>query len=71
MDPRVKTTAKDLQRQHDLALICYEGRKVTAQSNPLLSRKFATLFEILDQTDMPPTTQTEAAVWLLKKELAK
>jgi hypothetical protein len=36
-----------------------------------LSRKFATLFEILDQTDMPPTTQTEAAVWLLKKELAK
>ena len=71
MDPRVKTTAKDLQRQHDLALICYEGRKATAQSNPLLSRKFATLFEILDQTDMPPTTQTEAAVWLLKKELAK
>jgi photosystem II stability/assembly factor-like uncharacterized protein len=71
MDPRVKTTVKDLQRQHDLSVICYEGRKATVESNPALSRKFATLFEILDQTDMPPTTQTEAAVWLLKKELAK
>ena len=71
MDPRVKTTVKDLQRQHDLSVICYEGRKATAESNPALSRKFATLFDILDQTDMPPTSQTEAAVWLLKKELAK
>jgi photosystem II stability/assembly factor-like uncharacterized protein len=71
MDPRVKTAVKDLQRQHDLSVICYEGRKATAERNPALSRKFATLFDILDQTDMPPTTQTEAAVWLLKKELAK
>jgi photosystem II stability/assembly factor-like uncharacterized protein len=26
-DPRVKTSAKDLQVQHDLSLQCYEGRK--------------------------------------------
>ena len=29
MDPRVKTTLPDLQRQHDLSLIAYEGRKKT------------------------------------------
>ncbi len=27
MDPRVKTSLRDLQKQHDLALLCYEGRK--------------------------------------------
>ena len=27
MDPRVKTSAKDLQTQHDLSVQCYEGRK--------------------------------------------
>lgn len=70
MDPRVKTSVKDLQRQHDLSVICYEGRQATA-ANPSLSRKFASLFEILDQTDMAPTTQTEAAVLALKKELKK
>ena len=26
MDPRVKTSMTDLQRQHDLSLICYQGR---------------------------------------------
>src|SRR6185436_9412044 len=27
MDPRVKTSPQDLQVQHDLSVICYEGRK--------------------------------------------
>jgi photosystem II stability/assembly factor-like uncharacterized protein len=27
MDPRVKTIAADLQKQHDLSVLCYEGRK--------------------------------------------
>jgi photosystem II stability/assembly factor-like uncharacterized protein len=27
MDPRVKTSKADLQKQHDLSVICYEGRK--------------------------------------------
>ena len=26
MDPRVKTSATDLQKQHDLSMVCYEGR---------------------------------------------
>ncbi len=28
MDPRVKTSTEDLQRQHDLSLRCYEARKL-------------------------------------------
>ena len=27
MDPRVKTSVPDLQKQHDLSMICYNGRK--------------------------------------------
>ncbi len=38
MDPRVKTSSKDLQRQHDFSLMCYEGRKhITAISNETIS----------------------------------
>lgn len=62
MDPRVKTSVKDLQRQHDLSVICYEGKKKTKDSNPDQYRKFDALFGILTQTDMPPTSQTEKAV---------
>jgi len=32
MDPRVKITLTDLQKQHDFSLICYEGRKQAMQS---------------------------------------
>jgi hypothetical protein len=69
MDPRVKTSLKDLQRQHDLSIICYEGKKKTKDSNPALYRKFDALFGILNSTDMAPTSQTEAAVLAAKKEL--
>ena len=69
MDPRVKTSVNDLKRQHDLSMICYEGKKKTKNSNPALYRKFDTLFGILNTTDMPPTSQTEAAVLQAKKEL--
>jgi photosystem II stability/assembly factor-like uncharacterized protein len=69
MDPRVKTSMKDLQRQHDLSMICYEGKKKTKDSNPDLYRKFDALFGILIQTDMVPTSQTEAAVMAAQKEL--
>ncbi len=69
MDPRVKTSLKDLQRQHDLSMICYEGKKKTKNSNPALHRKFDALFGILTSTDMPPTSQIEAAVLQAKKEL--
>ena len=69
MDPRVKTSLKDLQRQHDLSMICYEGKKKTKDSNPDLYRKFDALFGILIQTDMAPTTQIETAVLAAQKEL--
>ncbi len=69
MDPRVKTSMKDLQRQHDLSMICYEGKKKTKDSNLDLYRKFDALFGILSQTDMAPTSQIETAVMAAQKEL--
>ncbi len=69
MDPRVKTSVKDLQRQHDLSMICYEGKKKTRNTNPSLYRKFDALFGILSSTDMSPTIQTEAAVLQAQKEI--
>jgi photosystem II stability/assembly factor-like uncharacterized protein len=69
MDPRVKTSIKDLQRQHDLSMICYEGKKKTRNTNPSLYRKFDALFGILSSTDMSPTIQTEVAVMQAQKEL--
>jgi hypothetical protein len=69
MDPRVKTSMQDLQKQHDLSMICYEGRKKTIDKNPALFRKFSALFEILEQTEMPPTTQVINAVLAAQKEL--
>jgi len=69
MDPRVKTSMQDLQKQHDLSMICYEGRKKTINKNPGLYRKFSALFEILEQTEMPPTTQVINAVLAAQKEL--
>ncbi len=100
IDPRIKTSVADLQKQHDLSLICYENRqkvmrsqaemeKVTAQLKSLipvstgalashikgfeqrlgsietpntpnfkrLDGAFTSIFNILHDTDMPPTTQ--------------
>ena len=38
MDPRVKTSLPDLQKQHDLSLECYDGRKkITLISNETVS----------------------------------
>ena len=71
MDPRVKTSLKDLQRQHDLSVICYEGKKVTAGKNPQLFRKFNTLFDVVSSSDMAPTSQTEKAIMQAQQELSK
>ena len=109
LDPRVKTTAPDLTKQHDLSVQCYEGRQQTmaileeittvkkqlkdaltnaktpvsdklktletkilalentpqGNSEPNFSRlesAFSSLFNILHDTDMPPTSQTISAV---------
>ena len=106
MDPRVKSSAADLQKQHDLSLICYEGRKKCMESlNEIriyksrlngrdssnnskqpsalestpqgsqapsfarLNNNFASLQNILQETDMLPTTQTAAAVKEAQKQL--
>jgi len=118
MDPRVKTSLSDLQKQYDLSVICYEGRKQTMQileqisslrdqvkklmissktPNPQnlkdfydklaalegtggrrgggeesfnkLNNSFASLFNILEGNDMPPTTQAANAVTVLQASL--
>ncbi len=116
MDPRVRTTAKELQQQFDLSLICFEGRKqvrtildeitdlqtqikalsststdslhsdlnlldrqLTLLKNPSeesqlhnfqnIENAFATLFSILQETDMPATTQTVEGIKQSQKDL--
>ena len=106
MDPRVKTSMAELQKQHNLSLQCYEGwkkctdvlneinvykstlanldsakmRQLTELENtpqgsqtPSFARlnvNFAALQNILQETDMPPTTQTVKAVAEMQKQLA-
>ena len=104
MDPRVKTAASDLKKQHDLSLACYKNRlqitsilkemdglktqlknivlpkkehpigdKIKATETTIsaletvkpsgksLDAAFASIYNILHDTDMSPTTQTVAA----------
>ena len=69
MDPRVKTSSTELQRQHDLSVICYEGRKKSMNKFPAINQKFTGLFNILESTEMAPTSQTEKAVKETQLEL--
>jgi photosystem II stability/assembly factor-like uncharacterized protein len=105
MDPRVKTSVADLQKQHDLSLVCYQsGKKCVDALQEIRNRKlsltsldsakirqltelenmpqgsqapsfgrlnsnFAAIQNILQETDMPPTTQTIAAVHEAQKQL--
>ena len=71
MDPRVKTNWKDLQRQHDLSMICYKGRIASQAKYPAIERKFAQLFEILKDTDMAPTSTVEKEVLATQAALEK
>ena len=106
MDPRVRTSVADLQKQHDLSVVCYQSEKecmdaleeirkqkmsLTSQDSvktrqltelenspqssqaPSFGRlngNFAALQNILQETDMPPTTQTVKAVADVQKQLA-
>ncbi len=69
MDPRVKTGITQWQRQHDLSMICYEGRKKSMHKFPAIYQKFTGLFNILESTEMAPTSQTEKAVKETQAEL--
>jgi hypothetical protein len=74
MDPRVKTSAKDLQLQHDLSLSCYNYIKkcmndlntITDKDKLAAVRKLLSSFTGLQNTlqdgDWPPTTQMIKAV---------
>ncbi len=75
MDPRVKTSSKDLAAQHDLSIICYNYMKRCMEAlkeTGLATEKttelrrfqgvFSSLQNILQDSDLPPTTQTIAAV---------
>lgn len=75
MDPRVKTSSKDLAAQHDLSIICYNYMKrcmealketglATERTTELrrFQGVFSSLQNILQDSDLPPTTQTIAAV---------
>ncbi len=69
MDPRVKTSTTQWQRQHDLSMICYEGRKKSMGKFPAIYQKFTGLFNILESTEMAPTSQIEKAVKATQAEL--
>ncbi|MBK8490610.1 MAG: glycoside hydrolase [Saprospirales bacterium] len=107
MDPRVTTSTEELQRQHDLSLVCYESRQVlsanireivahqdkigkaipkakgklaadfqsaNAQFSAIvqdmrgLQNKFARLFGMLQESDMPVPSQVILSVEALDKE---
>jgi len=53
MDPCVKTPMIQLQKQHDLSVIYFEGGKKSMTKFPKITRKFNTLFEIIVHTDTP------------------
>lgn len=69
MDPRVKTSTKDLQLQHDLSLTCYNyikkcmndgkaaGSKEKQDAIQRSLRSFSALHNSLQDGDWPPTTQ--------------
>ena len=69
MDPRVTTNTTEWKRQHDLSMICYEGRKKSMNKFPVIYQKFTGLFNILEKTEMAPTSQTEKAVKETQAEL--
>ncbi|MEO6254995.1 MAG: hypothetical protein ABIO79_16925, partial [Ferruginibacter sp.] len=74
MDPRVKTSVKDLTLQHDLSLICYNNILKCRNDLDMISdkdkvaevRKYLNAFSSLQNTlqdgDWPPTTQVINAV---------
>jgi hypothetical protein len=74
MDPRVKTSVKDLTLQHDLSLICYKNilkcqddlKKISDKDKVAETRKYLNSFSSLQNTlqdgDWPPTTQVIKAV---------
>lgn len=87
MDPRVKTSVKDLALQHDLSLMCYnnmqkcmtalkaadgagDGATELRKELNTAFRTFSSIQNILQDSDMPPTTQVIAAAKEAEKGFA-
>ncbi len=67
MDPRVKTSNKELQTQHDLSKQLYDLRKKLLANMPqgdkkkewsTLNSQSAGILDVLQETDLAPTTQS-------------
>ena len=72
MDPRVKTSLADLQKQFSLSMTCYEGRiKAKTLGSKTIESKFASLLDQLQETEMPPTTQLTLAVKQVSEQLSQ
>ena len=85
MDPRVKTSKKDIRLQFDLSMKCYEnikkcmsamtqddnGNKERERDLNRIMRTFSYLQGMLQQSDMPPTRQMIDGVKDAEKELSK
>ena len=81
MDPRVTTSTKDLQLQHDLSYDLYDLRKKLRASVPQTDelktekakteRALTSVYEVLQDTDMPPTTQAVRAANDLRNSAIK
>ncbi|MFN8250849.1 MAG: hypothetical protein U0V75_03120 [Ferruginibacter sp.] len=71
MDPRVKTTVKDLQLQHDYSLKCYNYIKQCMQKGKAFEKytgAFTAVMNAMQDADMPPTQQAIAAFVKAEKE---
>ena len=66
MDPRVTTSVKDLQAQHDYSMICYHNSiKAASYKDPIFQssiNEYKRLMHILQEADMTPTEQIINAI---------
>ncbi|HEV8082356.1 MAG TPA: hypothetical protein VGP55_04100 [Chitinophagaceae bacterium] len=51
MDPRVKTSLAELQKQHDLSMLCYQGRKKISAASVETVSLHNQLKELINKTD--------------------
>lgn len=74
MDPRIKTATKDLQRQHDYSLKCYNYIQQCAAKGKSFEKHanaFSTIMYLMQDNDMPLTQQIVADFLKAEKEYLK
>ena len=65
MDPGIKTSVADLQKQHDLSMLCYEGRKKIAA----ISAETVSLHQQVEQLITSSTAQLAATLKSFDKKI--